>query len=124
MRNQLAKILFGLVIFFFSAALAYFTANYLSENKLFDYWGALAVFACIYVVVGSIVAMIFPISIGFLCAADILILRLLGEYYGQWADALKLLVVGAVLVILYGVSALVFKDHSAVRGAAASVDSS
>jgi hypothetical protein len=114
MKNQLAKTLFGLVIFLFSVALAYFTASYLRDNKLFDYWGAIAIFACAYVVVGIVISSIFSISLGFLFAADVLILQLLLEYYGRWANSLKLSVIGIILVILYTVASLSLKDKPEV----------
>ena len=98
------------MIFLFSAALAYFTANYMKTNILFDYWGTVAIFACAYVVVGIVIMRIFPISLGFLFAADVLILHLLFNYYGDWADALKLTVTGVVLVILYATAALRLTD--------------
>jgi len=110
MKNNLAKILFGIVIFLFSVALAYFTANYLSTTGAFDYWGTLALFACAYAVVGIGIVMIFPISLGFLFSADVLILHLLINYYGEWADVLKLITVGAVILILYIACAEWLKD--------------
>lgn len=112
MKNQLAKALFGLVIFLFSVALAYFTANYLSTNNLFDYWGTIAIFAGVYVVIGMAVSMIFSISLGFLFAADVLILNLLYKYYGNWADALKLLVIGIILIVLYVVAYVGLRDRT------------
>ena len=90
MKNQTLKILFGFVIFLFSLALGYFTANYLSSNGYFDYWGTIAIFAGAYVLIGIIVSMVFSVSLGFLFAADILIIHLLFQYYGQWADVMKL----------------------------------
>jgi hypothetical protein len=113
MKNQAAKILFGLVIFLFSVALAYFTANYMSTNAIFDYWGTVALFSCVYVVIGIAIVVIFPISLGFLFAADILILHLLVNYYGAWADVLKLITVGAVLIVLYIASAVWLDDKEA-----------
>lgn len=113
MKNQLAKVLFGIVIFLFSVALAYFTASYMRTNALFDYWGTLAIFACVYVLVGIAIVAIFPISLGFLFAADVLILHLLLNYYGEWADVLKLSVIGAVLIILYASTATWLQDVEA-----------
>jgi hypothetical protein len=110
MKNNLAKILFGIVIFLFSVALAYFTANYMSTNVIFDYWGTVAIFACAYVVLGIAIVMIFPISLGFLFAADVLILNLLVNYYGAWADVLKLTTIGGVLVVLYIATATWLSD--------------
>ncbi len=110
MKNTALKFIFGLVIFLFGSALAYFTANYMGTTKAFDYWGTIAIFAFAYVLVGIIVVRIFAISLGFLFAADILIISLLVQYYGTWAAPLKLTMVGAILAILYIVSALKMKD--------------
>ncbi len=109
MKHQGLKVVFGLIIFLFSGALAYFTANYLSDNHMFDYWGALAIFAGAYVLVGMLVSMVFSISLGFLFAADVLILNLLNQYYGEWANELKLTLIGVILVILYVSAAMRFK---------------
>ncbi len=121
MKNQLAKALFGIVIFLFSVALAYFTANYMKSNVLFDYWGTIAIFACAYVIAGIAIVMIFPISLGFLFAADVLVLHLLFNYYGGWADVLKLTTIGAVLIVLYLATAVWFKDCEKVLPATPSV---
>lgn len=110
MKNQSLKLFFGIVIFLFSTALAYFTASYVSTNNYFDYWGALAIFGGAYVLVGVAVSMIFSISLGFLFAADVVILHLLLQYYGQWADTLKLILVGAILIILYACAGIFLKD--------------
>jgi len=112
MKNQTLKILFGFVIFLFSLALGYFTANYLSSNHYFDYWGTIAIFAGAYVLVGIIVSQIFSISLGFLFAADILIINLLFQYYGAWADIFKLVIVGAILIVLYISAAVSLSDRS------------
>ncbi len=117
MKNQGLKVVFGLIVFLFSGALAYFTATYLSDNHMFDYWGALAIFAGAYVLVGILVSMVFSISLGFLFAADVLILNLLHQYYGEWANELKLTLIGVILLILYVSSAMRFKDEPALISA-------
>lgn len=125
MKNTALKLIFGLVIFLFGSALAYFTANYMGTTKAFDYWGTIAIFACAYVLVGILVVRIFAISLGFLFSADVLIISLLVQYYGTWAAPLKLTVVGAILAILYIVSALRLKDaprQQAVSSAAIGQD--
>lgn len=110
MKNQTLKILFGVVIFLFSLALGYFTANYLSANSYFDYWGTIAIFAGVYVLVGIVVSRIFSVSLGFLFAADVLILHLLLQYYGEWADVIKLATTGAVLLVLYAAAGFLLND--------------
>lgn len=115
MKNQLAKILFGTVIFLFSVALAYFTANYMSTNSIFDYWGTIALFSCVYVIIGIAIVMIFPISLGFLFAADVLILNLLVNYYGVWANVIKLTTIGGVLIVLYIASATWLNDKEELQ---------
>ncbi len=101
MKNQGLKAVFGLVIFLFSSALADFTANYMSTNALFNYWGTIAVFGGAYVFIGIILASIYSISLGFLFSADVLIISLLFQYYVQWADVLKVVMVGVIIIILY-----------------------
>ncbi len=113
MKNQSLKIFFGIIIFLFSVALAYFTASYVSTNGYFDYWATLAIFGAAYLLVGIAVSMIFSISLGFLFAADVVILHLLFQYYGQWADTLKLILVGGILVILYACAGIYLKDRHA-----------
>lgn len=112
MNNHSIKVLFGLVIFLFGVALAIFTAVYLRDGSYFDYWGTIAIFAGAYVLIGIAVSMIFPISLGFLFSADVLILYLLFHYYGDWADILKLIVIGFILAVLYLTSAFFLKDKS------------
>jgi hypothetical protein len=114
MKGQYLKFFFGFAIFLFALALSYFTADYLKSNNLLDYWGALALFAGIYVLLGIIVSMVFPISLGFLFSADILIINILLQYYGQWADLLKCLLVGAILLALYAATWIKLKDKVAV----------
>jgi hypothetical protein len=115
MKNQTLKIFFGLIIFLFSVALAYFTANYVSTSGYFDYWATLAIFGAVYVLIGVAVSMIFSISLGFLFAADVVILHLLFQYYGQWADTLKLILIGGILVILYACAAVFLADKKSAR---------
>jgi len=112
MKNQGLKLVFGFVIFLFSVALAYFTANYLSTNGLFNYWGTIAIFAGAYVLIGIVIASIYSISLGFLFSADVLIIHLLIQYYGQWADLLKVVILGAILIILYIAAAVSLGDRT------------
>lgn len=100
-QNSSLKIVFGLLIFLFSVALAYFTANYLDESHAASYWPTVAGFAGIYVLTGILVSFIFPISLGFLFSADVLILHILLEKYGGFSDVLKLTLVGSILAVLY-----------------------
>ena len=101
-----------MVIFLFSLALAYFTANYLSTNLVFDYWGTIAIFAGVYALIGIIISSIYSISLGFLFSADVLIIHLLFQYYGHWADFLKVVVIGAILITLYIASSLGLSDKT------------
>jgi len=109
-KNIALKFTFGMIIFLFGTALAYFTANYVKTAGVFDYWGTVAIFSCAYVLIGIAISMVFAVSLGFLFAADVLIISLLVQYYGAWAAPLKLIVIGAILVILYAVSAVMLKD--------------
>ncbi len=124
MKNQNLKIFLGTIIFLFGTALAYFTAGYVSTNHLFDYWGTIAIFGGAYVLIGMVVSSIFAISLGFLFGADVLILHLLLQYYGDWADFVKLAVIGVILAILYVTAAIMMNDlpeASATPAAAPSV---
>ncbi len=112
MKNQGLKTVFGLVIFLFSSALAYFTANYLATMAIFNYWGVLAIFAGAYVLIGIVIASIYSISLGFLFSADVLIISLLFQYYGQWADFLKVIIVGIVLIVLYIAAGISLEDKT------------
>ncbi len=112
MKNQWLKTVLGLVILLFSLALAYFTANYLSTNSIFDYWGTLAISACVYVLIGIAVVSIYSISLGFLFSADVLIIHLLSQYYGQWADVLKVDLVGTILIMLYAATMIGLRDRT------------
>ncbi len=110
MKNQPIKIVFGLIIFLFGSALAYFTANYVSASHVFDYWGTIAIFTGAYILAGIVVSSIFSVSLGFLFAADVLLLNLMMQYYGQWATNLKFLVIGFIIVVLYLAAGMRLKD--------------
>ncbi|MEY4723127.1 MAG: hypothetical protein RLZZ324_640 [Candidatus Parcubacteria bacterium] len=101
---------FGLVIFLFSLALAYFAASYMESSHLLDYWPALAAFAICYVIVAVLLWSVSAVSMGFLFSADVLILNLLFENYGKWNDASKAVLIAILLVILYVVAAVRLKD--------------
>ena len=100
-KNITLKFVFGLMVFAFSLALAYFSASYLRNEASFDYWGVLLVFAGVYILVGMLVSMIYPVSLGFLFSADVLILNVLFENFGDWMDISKAMVVGVILLVLY-----------------------
>lgn len=110
MKNVHLKIFFAFAIFAFALALSYFTADYLSANRYLDYWSTLILFSGLYILLGVLVSGIFPVSSGFLFSADILIIHILNEYYGEWSDYLKLLIVTAILICLYLVSWVYFKE--------------
>ncbi|HEX5429945.1 MAG TPA: hypothetical protein VFX17_02580 [Patescibacteria group bacterium] len=99
-KNSL-KFIFGLIIFMFSLALAYFTASYLSKAYTIDYWGALLIFGVVYIVIGIIIYQVYAVSLGFLFAASVLVLHLLLENFGNIPSPAKTLIIGAVLVVLY-----------------------
>ena len=109
-KNITLKFFFGLMVFAFSLALAYFTATYLRNEAAFDYWGALLVFAGVYIAVGILVSMIYPVSLGFLFSADILILNVLLENFGDWQDISKAMVVAVILLILYSFALIKLGD--------------
>lgn len=109
-KNNTIKLVFGFIIFLFSLALAYFTANYLKNNEVFDYWGALMIFGGAYIVIGMLVSQVYSISLGFLFAADIVILHLLGENFGDIPSIAKALLVGIILLLLYIIAWWKFSD--------------
>ena len=100
-ENILVKFIFGLVIFAFALAFAYFSASYVKNGNIFDYWLTLAIASIAYVLVGVIVSKVFSISLGFLFAADVLILHVLLEEYDGVSDIYKTLLVGVILATLY-----------------------
>ena len=103
-KNALLRIIFGGIIFLFSLAFAYFTASYLAKTNALDYWFVLTISSIVYVVIGVIVSSVFPISLGFLFAADVLILHVLSQKIGVIPTVHKTALVGVVLLILYAFS--------------------
>jgi hypothetical protein len=114
MKDNGIKILFGLIIFLFGVSLAYFGASYVRTNGIFDYWGTIAIFTGLYALIGILVSVVFPISLGFLFAADVLLIHLLAEYFGEWAGLLKFFIVGAILIVLYTTAWIKLKDKEVV----------
>ena len=114
MKNNLLKIIFGLIIFLFGLSLAYFTASYLSKAQDFDRWLTLAIFSLVYIGIGVGVYSVFPISLGFLFGADVLLLNLLSMQYGDFPNAATVLILGIVLVVLYIFSWYRFKDDYSI----------
>ena len=53
-QNVVLKLIFGGVIFLFSAAFAYFAASYLQQEDVFNYWLVLFIFAVAYIIVGEL----------------------------------------------------------------------
>ena len=106
------KVIFGLIIFMFSLALVYFTANYVEHNKIFDFWSTLAICAGIYIIIGIAVYQIFSISLGFLFAADVLIIHLLLENFGDIPDILKTTIIAVILIVLYSFAWPKMKDQT------------
>ena len=112
-KNAVLKIFFGGIIFLFALALAYATANYLGHapngyaygvyqgSQADVYWYTLMIAGGLYVAVGIAVSTVFPVSLGFLFSADVLILYVLGSRYGTIPSFAKLALVGVVLLILY-----------------------
>ena len=105
------KAFFGAIIFMFSLALAYFSASYVETEGIMDYWTMLAIFGGAYILVGIVVYQIFPVSLGFLFSADILVLHLLMENFGDIDPIMKTAVVGVILVVLYGFASAYMQDE-------------
>src|SRR5680860_1273696 len=100
-KNNFLKIVFGVIIFMFSLALAYFVANYFGDQKIMEYGLTLIMIAGIYVLVGVGVSNVFPVSLGFLFSADVLILHILYDRIGDVDVIYKTILVGFVLAVLY-----------------------
>jgi hypothetical protein len=104
------KLVFGVIIFAFSLAFAYFLASFTDKHAILDYWGTVMILAGLYIVVGVMVANIFPVSLGFLFSADILVLHALMTNFGDLYDVIKALFVGLILAVLYLVAWMWFPD--------------
>jgi len=113
-KNVSLRIIFGVIIFLFSLVFGYFTSSYLGKNSIVDYWGALVIFAGLYVLIGVMVSQVFSISLGFLFSADILILNVLLKNFGDMANIVKVGILGLTLVVLYIVSWTKFSDKKQV----------
>ncbi len=100
-KNLSLKIWFGIIIFAFSLALAYFTASYIQSTGQIDYWLVIEAFAGLFVLVGIAVSSIFPVSLGFLYSATILIMNVLLEKYDIIPDLNKATLLGVILIVLY-----------------------
>ena len=110
MKNNLLKLIFGLIIFLFGLSLAYFTTSYLDKEQGFDYWLSLAIFSFVYIAIGMWVYTVFPVSLGFLFGADILLLHLLGSQYSDFPTIAKVVLLCAILALLYLFAWYRFKD--------------
>jgi phosphoglycerol transferase MdoB-like AlkP superfamily enzyme len=109
-RNGIVKLIFGGVIFLFSLALAYFTANYVDQSKDVNYWFVLFCFTVIYMTIAITVYKIFSISLGFLFACDVLIINLLFENFGEFQYLFKMAILAIALIVLYCLAWLKLKD--------------
>jgi len=103
-HNQIVKVVFGIVIFLFSLALAYFTADYFSVHSGVDRWVVNIFFIAAYLVVGMMVMDVYAISLGFLFAADILLLDVLGSNFYRLDDLIKAAIIAATLAVLYAIA--------------------
>jgi uncharacterized membrane protein len=127
MKNQGLKIGFGALIFLFSIALAYASAwyfdgresggggifNALSPSGNFDaFWITLLIFGGAYILIGIIVARVYPVSLGFLFASDVVLLHVLNNQYGGFDNGIKSLIIFVLLVILYLFAFLKLQDKS------------
>ncbi|MBI4053719.1 MAG: hypothetical protein HY397_00140 [Candidatus Doudnabacteria bacterium] len=101
-ERSIFKIIFGSVIFLFSNAFAFFTAELLAPSS-YDSTRTLVlfIFGVIYVIVGAASAKVVAIGLGFLFSADVVILYLLFEDFPGFVEGAKLLIVGLTLGALY-----------------------
>ncbi|MEK7555097.1 MAG: hypothetical protein AAB518_03900 [Patescibacteria group bacterium] len=101
-ENRTVKVIFGIIIFLFSIALAYFSADYFAKAPVRDTFSIyLLVFGAFYILVGLAVARIYPVSLGFLFSADVLLLHGLGDEYADFGKWVKIAIIGGILLILY-----------------------
>ena len=112
-KSDVIKVVFGGVIFLFATALGYFTASYLSRTQSFDYDNALLLFGGAYILLGIVVARIFPVSLGFLLGADVFLLHVLSKEYSRYDSFLKTAITGVVLVVLYVFAWMKLGDRAA-----------
>lgn len=115
-KNNLLKVVFGLIIFLFSLALAYFTAVYTEENTTVDFFGTLLMYTGVYLIIGVAISKIYPISLGFLFSADILLLHVMFENFGDLSDMIKAGVIGGIIIALYVVAWLMLPDINEMSG--------
>jgi len=117
MKNYFLKLLFGFIIFLFSLGLAYSTASYAASTGAqpfgedFNYWIVLACFGVAYVAIGIIIRNVYPVSLGFLLSADIIILHILFDKYHSIPDAVKLTILLCILTVLYVIAWEFIKDE-------------
>ncbi|MDP3741102.1 MAG: hypothetical protein Q8R08_02125 [bacterium] len=96
------KIIFGFVIFLFSCAFAFFTAQWLNaDTQGAAYSLTLFVFGVAYILVATATGQIMAVSLGFLFSADVVLLYLLASDFSGFASWAKVFIVGATLVVLY-----------------------
>lgn len=112
-HHHIIKVVFGLAIFLFGLALAYFTADYVANNTGADRWISHIFFIAVYLVVGMVVMNIYSISLGFLFASDVLLLDVLGSNFYRLDDWVKALIVGVILALLYAIALRRFSNSAA-----------
>lgn len=116
MKNKttelVVKLFVGFLIFAFGLALAYFSADVIgkSPNEL-TYGLTLFGFSMVYIASGVAVSGIFPISLGLLFAADILLLNLLSDSFKGFQPPLKALIIALALAALYAIAVVQLKDR-------------
>ncbi|MEK9181210.1 MAG: hypothetical protein AAB871_03175 [Patescibacteria group bacterium] len=118
-HHHVIKVIFGFIIFLFSLALAYFTADYFSVHSGADKWIINVFFIGIYLIVGMIVMNVYAISLGFLFAADVLLLDVLSSNFYRLDDLIKAVIIGVILAILYAIALSRFSQPIAVSSQAA-----
>ncbi len=111
-ENQTVKIVFGIIIFLFGLALAYFSADYFAKAPNRDAFSIyLLVFGAAYTLVGLAVARIYPVSLGFLFSADVLLLHGLSDEYADFGKWVKIAVIGGTLFALYMYAFIGFRNR-------------
>jgi hypothetical protein len=107
MKNATAKIFFGIMIFAFSLALAYFSADYFSSDAGMGAfaaggWGLIMFgFGLLYAIAGVLLVRVLPVSLALLFSADVALLHALARNYNSIEGMYRVGMIAVVLVIVY-----------------------
>ncbi len=113
MKPNYTKIFFGVIVFLFSTALAYFSADYFTGGQVLFSGAAVTagqttspgfvmfIFGLIYAVAGVLLVRVIPVSLGILLAADVTLLDALARNYDSIEGMYRVGLIGLVIVFVY-----------------------